>query len=85
LLEITCAVAEGLERGVPLLKLLGSPIDTLKLVSSLTLFEQIARELQTEQAEPEYSELVIVAQRVLDAVSAHGYPRCAFTQRALSD
>jgi uncharacterized protein (DUF1810 family) len=85
LLEITRAVAEGLEQGASLLKLFGSPIDTLKLVSSLTLFEQIARELQTEQANPEYAALVSVAERVLEAASAQGYPRCAFTRRALSD
>jgi uncharacterized protein (DUF1810 family) len=84
LLEITRAVAEGLEKGASLLELLGSPIDTLKLVSSLTLFEQIGRELQLEQANPEYAALVGVAERVLEAASAQGYPRCAFTRRALS-
>lgn len=84
LLQITHAVAEGLETGASLLQLLGSPIDTLKLVSSLTLFEQIGRELQAEQPDAEYAALVSAAQRVLEAASAHGYPRCAFTQRALS-
>ncbi|HEY0463453.1 MAG TPA: hypothetical protein VGC79_04550 [Polyangiaceae bacterium] len=49
------------------------------------MFEQIARELQTEQANAEYAAWVSAAQRVLEAASAQGYPRCAFTQRALSD
>ena len=86
LLEITRAVAEGLKKGTSLLKLLGSPIDTLKLVSSLTLFEQIgSQEPETEQSNPEYAALVSVAERVLEAASGQGYPRCAFTRRALSD
>jgi uncharacterized protein (DUF1810 family) len=84
LLEITNALAERLDKGGSLLSLLGSSIDVLKLVSSMTLFVQVSRELQTEQPNAEYSALAEAAQRVLEAASEQGYPECAFTRRALA-
>jgi len=83
LLEISTAVADQLQRGHGLLEIMGSSIDAQKLVSSLTLFEQLSRELFAERAEPECQELMTIAERVLAAGVAQGYPRCAFTQRAL--
>lgn len=85
LLEITTAVAEQLEQGEPLPKIMGSPIDVLKLVSSLTLFEQVSRELQAEAANAEFAALTQVSERVLTFAAAEGHDRCAFTRRALSE
>jgi len=83
LLEITTAVVGRLEQGWSLLKILGSPIDVLKFVSSLTLFEQLSRELQFESAEVEYAALTTVAERALTAAAAQGYARCELTRSAL--
>lgn len=83
LLEISAAVSERLAHGFALLELMGSTIDVQKLVSSLTLFEQIARERHVAHPSAEHEELVKVATRVLAAAEGQGYPRCAFTQRAL--
>jgi len=85
LLELSNAVAERLGRGYPLLDIMGSSIDVQKLVSSLTLFAQIGRELQAARPNAEYEALVEVAERVLAAAAAQGFPRCAFTQRALEE
>jgi len=85
LLEITTAVAEQLERGERLAKIMGSPIDVLKLVSSLTLFEQVSRELQAEGADPEWAALEEVSQRVLTAAAREGHDRCPLTSRALRE
>src|SRR4051812_45016021 len=45
LLTITEAVAGHATRGLPLVRLMNSHIDVQKLVSSLTLFESVARQL----------------------------------------
>jgi len=84
LLEITTAVADKLEQGWSLVTIMGSTIDTLKLVSSLTLFERIARELNDEAANAEFAALTAVTERVLTAAAAQGHERCAFTTRALT-
>jgi len=87
LLEISSAVAERLRQGRPLVRIMGSSIDALKLVSSLTLFEQVIRELQPAASAPRYAEYTAlgqVAERVLSAAAEQGYARCAFTARALS-
>ncbi|HET7540785.1 MAG TPA: DUF1810 family protein, partial [Polyangiaceae bacterium] len=83
LLEITRALSERLATGSPLLELMGSTIDAQKLVSSLTLFEQVSRELASAGSGPEFSALSAVAQRVLAAAAAQGYPRCSFTTQTL--
>ena len=46
--EISTAVAEKLEAGVPVERLMGGPTDTLKLASSLTLFHAAASQLGDE-------------------------------------
>jgi len=85
LLEISSAVAHQLERGHRLLDIMGSPIDVQKLVSSLTLFAQLSRELRATAGGAEHEALANVAERVLAAAAEQGYPRCAFTQRALAE
>ncbi|HYQ02823.1 MAG TPA: DUF1810 family protein [Polyangiaceae bacterium] len=84
LLEIATAVAARIEQGWSLLKIMGSSIDVLKLVSSLTLFEHVSREALTTAENPEYAALSSIAQRVLTAAASEGYPRCEFTRSALA-
>lgn len=68
----------------PLSSLMGSQIDALKLVSSLTLFEHVARVMDAGPDADEVRAVGDVAARVLDAAAAQGYGRCAVTRRRLS-
>lgn len=83
LIVAAAAVAERLRGGVKLATLMGSRIDVLKLISSLTLFGAVAENLRaneggTESA-AEYRQLADVAEEILVAAEAEGYQRCAFT------
>jgi uncharacterized protein (DUF1810 family) len=65
--------------------LMGSRVDALKLVSSLTLFEAVATTLAGEGDEDSaYARLAEEIGGVLAVADAQGYDRCAFTQRALA-
>jgi uncharacterized protein (DUF1810 family) len=75
LLTITAAVLEQLQRGVSLRALMGSDIDALKVVSSLTLFRHVANKL----GDP----LATTADQVLKAALVEGYQACAYTLRVL--
>jgi uncharacterized protein (DUF1810 family) len=79
LLLATKTVAEQLGRGVRLRKLMGVEIDVLKLVSSLTLFRHVAGRDPGAPA----SEFTRLADQVLAAAAAEGYPACAHTLRRL--
>ena len=59
---------------------MGDP-DDVKLVSSLTLFEHVARDLG--DAAP--AGLAHNCAAILEAANAAGYPRCAETQMLLQD
>ncbi len=76
-----CGVVQEqvVDPGARLLTLMGSQTDALKLVSSLTLFAHAAG----EGRHPGDASLAGIAESVLDAAAAQGYPRCAFTLRAL--
>ena len=69
---MTSAVAEQLDSGKPLVAVMGSPIDALKLVSSLTLFAHVAR-LDAHR------DLATMAEKVLAIAGEQGYPPCSFT------
>ena len=84
LLTIATTVAEYAKRGASLLALMNSRIDVLKLVSSLTLFEAVGRELCESDEEPETLALARAAAAVLDAAQAEGYPRCPYTLEFLA-
>ncbi len=77
LLEISTAVLDQLQRGVPLATLMGSDIDALKLVSSMTLFNLAAATADEEVAD--------TTSAVLDRAAAEGYPACAFTRSHVND
>lgn len=63
-------------RPVPLAKLMGSEIDALKLVSSMTLFGHVAKTLGP-------AAMAAHAEAILAAAAAQGYPRCAYTEAQL--
>jgi uncharacterized protein (DUF1810 family) len=79
LLTITTVVAERARSGVTLRALMGSSIDVLKLVSSLTLFENVAKKLYADEGLEDYDALGRVAEELLALAAAEGYPPCRFT------
>ncbi|MGE5357630.1 MAG: hypothetical protein ACM3NQ_01340, partial [Bacteroidales bacterium] len=65
-------------------RLMGLHIDALKLVSSLTLFQQVAETLQATtqgEAADDMRDIARLARDVLAVANAQGYPRCGFTAR----
>ena len=78
LLEITTAVAEQVRAGAAIERLMGSSIDATKLVSSLTLFSDVARSLSDSPTDAN-AVLADLAEEVLIAAAAQGYQRCHHT------
>ena len=81
LLAIVSAIAEqfATRPGLSVTTLMGSDVDARKLVSSLTLFERVARSRAGTGA-PEWARaLAEASRRVLDRAAAEGYPACAHT------
>jgi uncharacterized protein (DUF1810 family) len=70
-------------RPMPLAKLMGSEIDALKLVSSMTLFGSVARTLYAADAQPRFAAMAAHADAILAAAAAQGYDRCAYTEASL--
>ena len=75
--EIVATVSEQLNRGVCMENLMGSQIDALKLVSSLTLFRAAAEQLARE--DPVYASLAERLAALLEQTTKQGYPACDFT------
>jgi hypothetical protein len=63
---------------------MGSDIDALKLVSSMTLFEHTACMVHATDPSPELSELATMAGEILAIADGQGYPRCRFNLDALA-
>jgi uncharacterized protein (DUF1810 family) len=86
LCAVTAAVASHLrEHPAPRLdELLGSRIDAQKVVSSVTLFREVARRWQEQEPSAECAVLLADAETILHAASSQGHPPCTFTERALS-
>jgi uncharacterized protein (DUF1810 family) len=63
--------------------LMGSEIDALKLVSSMTLFGHVARTLSAVDPQPHFAALAAHADAILAAAAAQGYDRCAYTEDEL--
>jgi uncharacterized protein (DUF1810 family) len=63
----------------PLEALMGSRLDALKVVSSLTLFEAVAADLSTTSGATEMARVASAAGDVLTLAADQGVPRCAFT------
>jgi uncharacterized protein (DUF1810 family) len=83
LLAITAAVADHVRGGSPLATVMGSEVDAVKLVSSLTLFERVAASVGGTGPKDTCRALAGLAAEILDRAAAEGYPRCAFTARVL--
>jgi len=85
LLTISAAVAEQVDQSArPTLgRVMGASIDVAKLVSSMTLFGAIAKRLHAAEALDEYASIAKVAERILVAAAAEGYPSCQFTLKRL--
>ena len=96
LLTMTRAVAEQLRRrpaleessesrqkAKSLRALMGSEIDARKVVSSLTLFGHVAKNLQVSDRTDELDALVAAADEVLAAALFEGYAPCVYTLRHL--
>ena len=83
LLEISTVAARQLREGAPLVSLMGSAIDASKLVSSMTLFAEVARGLPPATRSQTITGIADAAETVLTAAEAEGHPRCAFTLKRL--
>ncbi len=73
----------GGPRGLRLEALMGSEIDALKLVSCVTLFEHVARQMHAADPRPEFAAMAEHAEAILAAAARQGYARCSFTEEAL--
>ena len=78
LVRVTTAVRAQLERhpAPALVDVMGSEIDVLKLVSSMTLFREVARRAGDQ-------DLAAGADSILRVAKSQGYPECEFTLNAL--
>jgi len=80
---ITQAIAQRLDGRIPLESVMGSAIDVRKLVSSLTLFEHVARDLSAGEPLAELATLANTAAHVLAHAEARGISRCEVTCASL--
>jgi uncharacterized protein (DUF1810 family) len=87
LLVLTRTVVAQLQRqpAPPLDELMGSEIDALKLVSSLTLFREVARRLNATEPLPDHAELAANADAILTVAAKQGFAECASTIRMMGD
>lgn len=85
LLAITATVAAQLGAGRSVPGLMGSEIDARKLVSSLTLFRQVAAALHDRDGLDEHDAVARAASDVLEIAAAQGYPPCAYTLQRLRE
>jgi uncharacterized protein (DUF1810 family) len=86
LLVLTQALVTQLRaRPAPALDaLMGSQIDALKLVSSMTLFREVARRASEVDPLTDYAELAANADAILSTAAAQGFAECAPTLRELA-
>ncbi len=75
--EIAAAVKEQLARGVALPRLMGSSLDALKLVSSLTLFRAAAETLAQDNVA--HQSLAACCAEILEQAALQGLPPCQKT------
>lgn len=84
LLAASAAALDQVHAGTRLIALMGSDIDLLKLVSSMTLFGAMARRINEGEAADECRRIAAAAEEILDAAAREGHARCAFTERRLA-
>jgi uncharacterized protein (DUF1810 family) len=61
---------------------MGSDIDAIKLVSSMTLFSHVAKTLYGAEPTPRFAAMAEHADVILGAAVAQGYERCVYTSMA---
>ena len=79
--EITAALSDELARGAALEELMGSRIDALKLVSSLTLFRAAAE--RPGAGDAAFKSLAQRCGSVLESLAVQGFPPCRLTRDLL--
>ena len=79
LLSGISTVADQLQRGTSLATLMGSRIDALKLMSSVTLFASVTRTMTAAADDEDLSRLADVAEKVLLLAESQGFARCRYT------
>lgn len=86
LLTIATAAAEHLRGPAPpaLAQLMGSRIDARKLVSSMTLFGQVAARLRDGEGIADCEAMSRVAKEILSCAAAQGIPACRYTLERLA-
>lgn len=86
LMAIASAVAQQIaSKRVTLLDLMGSQIDVAKLVSSMTLFEHVARRLRDAEGLDAEGSFAATAKTILDRAEAEGFLPCQFTLNSLAN
>ena len=83
LMTITRSVSDQLRKGVDLETLMGSHIDAIKLVSSLTLFAEAADTSTDSSGRTSHRDFAAVAREVLTMAAAQGFPPCQRTLNRL--
>jgi len=79
LLELMTTILSQHHGGVALRRLMGSPVDLLKLVSSMTLFGFVARQMADAGPTDECGQIAAAADEILLLAQTEGYPPCRFT------
>jgi len=79
LIAATNAVADQLRSGIDLTTLMGSTIDARKVISCLTLFEGVCRQLRQDANNEELLSFAAAADEIISICEPQGYPRCPFT------
>jgi len=85
LVTAAAAALDQVHAGARLTALMGSEIDLLKLVSSMTLFDAMARRLAAGDEMGECERLADVAESLLELAEGEGYARCVYTMRRLAE
>ena len=64
---------------------MGSDVDARKIVSSLTLFREVARHLYEVDKNETFDSIANAAGEVLIVAASQGYPACAYTLRRVGE
>jgi uncharacterized protein (DUF1810 family) len=62
---------------------MGSDVDAIKLVSSMTLFGHVAKTVHALDPQPKFAAMAEHADAILTAAVAQGYARCTYTLERL--
>jgi len=80
LIAVLEAALEQLERGVKIEELMGGYTDSLKLVSSCTLFKYAIESVMLSLRENSGAKVHSLADRILEAAEGQGFSECSITR-----